>query len=144
MAAGIGRSCGRSASAFPMNTQTSLTMRWLHPALCALGLLAAALSLPAQTTAGSTGSIQGRGFNPVSKEYVGNAEVRLEGTNRVDYTESDGSFRFDNVPIGTANVTVGYTGYTTARETFNITAGQIATREISLTSTAANTNAKSK
>jgi iron complex outermembrane receptor protein len=127
-----------------MNTQTSLTSRWLHTALCALGFLAAALSLPAQTTAGGTGSIQGRVFNPVSKEYVGNAEVRLEGTNRVDYTESDGSFRFDNVPTGTATVTVGYTGYTTARETFNISAGQVATREISLTSTAANTNTKSK
>ncbi len=119
-----------------MNTQTSLTTRWLRPALLALGAFATALSLSAQTAAGG-GSIQGRVFNPVSKEYVGNAEVRLEGTSRVDYTESDGSFSFDHVPAGAATVTVSYTGYATARETFNVTAGQVASREINLTSTAA-------
>ena len=38
--------------------------------------LAAVASLPAQTA--GTGSVQGRVFNPVAKEYVRNAEVRLE------------------------------------------------------------------
>ncbi len=91
---------------------------------------------PLLAQAPSTGTIQGRVFNPVSKDYVRNAEVRIEGTNRIDYTENDGSFSFSNVPSGTVTVTVTYTGYNTARETFTVTAGQPAVREINLTSTA--------
>lgn len=92
------------------------------------------LSLHAQ---GGTGNIQGRVFNPISKEYVRNAEVRLEGTNRITYTENDGSFEFTNVPAGSASVTVSFTGYNQAKEAFTVTAGQTAVREINLTSTAA-------
>ena len=95
--------------------------------------LAVALAARAQTT----GSIQGRVYNPATKDYVNNAEVRLDGTNRVTYSESDGSFRFDNVPAGPASVTVLFTGYTTAKESFTVTTGQPAVREISITSTAA-------
>ena len=84
-----------------------------------------------------TGTIQGRVYNPVSKEYVRNAEVRLDGTHQVTYTENDGTFQFTNVPAGTASITVDYTGYNSAKETFTVTAGQTAVREISLTSTAA-------
>ena len=90
--------------------------------------LAAALSVQAQTT----GSIQGRVFNPTTKEYVNNAEVRLEGTNQVTYTESDGSFRFENVPAGQASIHVSYTGYTPVKESFTVTAGQPAVREINM------------
>ena len=89
-------------------------------------------------TAG-TGTIQGRVFNPVSKEYVRNAEVRIEGTNQLTYTENDGSFQFNNVPAGSATVVVTFTGYVEAREAFTVTPGQTAVREINLTSTAATT-----
>ncbi len=94
--------------------------------------LAAALTAIAQTT----GTIQGRVFNPVSKEYVRDAEVRLDGTNLVTYTEGDGSFSFANVPAGSASITVNYTGYNVVKESFTVTAGQAAVREINLTSTA--------
>ena len=63
------------------------------------GLLAVGVA-SAQTA--PTGIIQGRVYNPTAKEYVGNAEVRLEGTGQVTYTESDGSFRFDQVASGLA------------------------------------------
>ena len=92
-------------------------------------------SLVAQTA--GTGTIQGRVYNPVSREYVRNAEVRLEGTNQVDYTENDGTFQFSRVPVGQATVTVNYTGYTPVTETFTVSAGQTAVREITLTSTSA-------
>ena len=95
--------------------------------------LAFADSSHAQTA--STGSIQGRVYNPASKIYVGNAEVRLEGTNQVTYTENDGTFQFNNAPAGPTTVTVAFSGYTTAKESFTVTAGQIATREINLVST---------
>jgi iron complex outermembrane recepter protein len=96
------------------------------------GWLLAALTLHAQT---GTGTIQGRVYNPATQQYVRNAEVRLEGTNQVVATESDGSFTLNNVPAGSARITISYTGYTTATETVNVTSGQVATREINLTST---------
>jgi hypothetical protein len=90
----------------------------------------AAGSLGAQSAA--TGSIQGRIFNPASQEYVRNAEVRLDGTNQVTYSENDGSFQFANVAAGTAAITVTYTGYNTVKESFTVTAGQPAVREINM------------
>jgi iron complex outermembrane receptor protein len=95
-------------------------------------------TVAAQTA--KTGTIQGRIFNPVSQDYIRNAEVRIEGTSRVDYTENDGSFQFNNVPAGSAKLVVTYTGYQTASETINVTPGQTAVREISLRSTAENPN----
>src|SRR5687768_9215528 len=89
----------------------------------------------AQTAA--VGAIQGRVFNPASKEYVRNAEVRLEGTGQVTYTEGDGTFSFRGVAPGEATISVTYSGYTTAKETFTVSAGQTAVREITLTSSAA-------
>jgi len=77
----------------------------------------AALCLKAQT--GGTGTIQGRVFNPVSNDYVRNAEVRLEGTQQVVFTENDGSFQFFNVPAGEARISVTFTGYNTLTETLN-------------------------
>ncbi|MCX6955140.1 MAG: TonB-dependent receptor [Verrucomicrobia bacterium] len=101
------------------------------------------------TTAGlfsqpaATGTIQGRVYNPASQEYVRNAEVRLDATNQVTYTENDGSFQFANVPAGTAAITVTYTGYNTVKESFTVTAGQPSVREINLISSAALTPTKS-
>ncbi len=99
----------------------------------AFGWLATALCLQAQTT----GTIQGRVFNPTSQEYVRNAEVRLGGSNQLTYTENDGSFTLTNVPAGVATVTITYTGYQTATETVTVNPGEIATREVSLVSTQA-------
>lgn len=110
----------------------------VHPGLRGLAALVlcffAALALRAQT---GTGTIQGRVYNPASQEYVRNAEVRLEGTNQVTHTESDGTFSFAGVAAGEAKITVSYSGYNTVTESFTVTAGRPAVREISLTSTAA-------
>ncbi|MEO7414028.1 MAG: TonB-dependent receptor [Opitutaceae bacterium] len=96
--------------------------------------LAATFSLQAQPA--GTGIVRGTVYNPVSKEFVRNAEVRLDGTNQVVFTENDGSFQFNGVAPGQASISVLYSGYTTANETFTVTAGQPAVREINLTSTA--------
>jgi len=100
----------------------------------ALCLVFSTLGLHAQPAA--TGTIQGRVYNPASQEYVRNAEVRLEGTNQVNFTESDGSFRFGNVPPGPAAISVMFAGYTTYQDSFTVTAGQTAVREINLASSA--------
>jgi iron complex outermembrane receptor protein len=91
----------------------------------------------AQTTSagGNTGTIQGRVYNPASKEYVRNAEVRLEGTKEVTYSETDGSFQFNKVPAGPATIAITFTGYKSVTETFQVTGGQTAVREINLVST---------
>lgn len=85
---------------------------------------------------GGTGSVQGRVFNPASKEYVRNAEVRLEGTNQVTFTEGDGTFQFLNVAAGPAAIAVSFSGYTTVKDSFTVTAGSPAVREINLVSAA--------
>jgi len=85
---------------------------------------ASAIAAIAQTT----GTIQGRVFNPASKEYVRNAEVRLDATQQVVFTEGDGSFQFLNVPAGNARITVTFLGYNTLDETLVVTAGQTAVR----------------
>ena len=100
-------------------------------------LIVTALFAAAVLHAQGTGSIQGRIFNPAKGEYVRDAEVRLDGTNQVTYSENDGAFSFAAVPAGPVSITVTYTGYNTVKETFAVAAGQAAVREINLTSTAA-------
>src|ERR1044072_1766909 len=99
-----------------MNKVTTLSRYWLKfiaPAFC---WLASILSLQAQAPA--TGTIQGRVFNPVSKEYVRNAEVRLDGTQQVAFTENDGSFQFLNVPAGPGGISTTENRCVSAKERF--------------------------
>ena len=103
----------------------------------ALGWVMAVSSAFAQS---GTGTIQGRVSNPATGEYTRNAEVRVAGTNLVAFTQADGSFRIPNVPAGEVALTVTYIGYNTVNETFTVSAGQTAVREISITSTAASAN----
>ena len=91
---------------------------WCKSSVFALCWFATAAAAIAQIAA--TGSVQGRVYNPASREYVGNAEVRLAGTERVVFTESDGTFSFPGVPVGPASITVTFSGYTPATESFTI------------------------
>jgi iron complex outermembrane recepter protein len=118
-----------------MKSVLPLSRCWLKLACLVCGF--SVLTSFSQAQSASTGIVQGRVFNPSSQEYIRNAEVRLEGTNQVTYTESDGTFSFRDVAPGQTTITVTYSGYTTAKETFTVSAGQTAVREINLTSTAA-------
>ena len=111
--------------------------RRLPAAIHILALFATALFATAAATAqpAATGTIRGHVYNPVSKEYVRNAEVRLEGTNRVDFSASDGSFEFTKVPAGPATLSISYSGYNGVRQSFTVSPGTVALREIELTST---------
>jgi hypothetical protein len=95
------------------NVYLAETMHFNPTPLCfaaGLGLIAtvATPSIFAQSPA--SGTVQGRIYNPTREEYVRNAEVRIEGTNRLDYSENDGSFRFNNVPSGPVTIVVNHTG----------------------------------
>jgi TonB-dependent receptor len=108
----------------------------LHCLIAFVALVCASLgagTLSAQPTA--TGSVQGRVYNPATKEYVANAEVRLEGSKQVAYTENDGTFQLNNVSVGPATIAIAFSGYNTVKESFSVTAGQPAVREINLVST---------
>jgi iron complex outermembrane receptor protein len=108
------------------------------PRAASLGLccLLAAFA-PALAAQSSTGTVNGRIYNPATREYVRNAEIRIAGTSLVTESESDGTFTFPAVPAGSVTLTVTYTGYTAAPDTFTVTAGQTAVREISIASTLA-------
>ncbi|MEY2880314.1 MAG: hypothetical protein RLZZ15_2694, partial [Verrucomicrobiota bacterium] len=122
-------------------TQTSSGLSSLR---LVFGLVLALCTSALAFAQAGTGIIQGRVFNPATKEYVRNAEIRLEGTNLVTYSENDGSFQFPAVPAGAATVTVAFSGYQTAKESFTVSAGQTAVREITLTSTATTTSTVGK
>ena len=124
-----------------MTTPACFRRRYALMLTLILGWLLPAGVLNAQP---GTGTIQGRVFNPATKEYVNNAEVRLEGTNKATFSEQDGSFQLVGVPAGPANLVVNYTGYSPIKESFTVTAGQTAVREINLTSTATGKVTKGK
>ncbi len=47
-----------------------------------------------------TGGVRGRILNTATGEYVRNAEIRVEGTTIVTYSEDGGNFRLNSVPAG--------------------------------------------
>ncbi|HEY0946741.1 MAG TPA: TonB-dependent receptor, partial [Opitutaceae bacterium] len=74
------------------------------------GALLAFVSAAFAQSAG-TGTITGQVFNPATREYVRDAEVRVEGTGLSAITEVGGYYRLLRVPAGTVKVTVSYIGY---------------------------------
>src|SRR5688500_15090655 len=77
------------------------------PALLFVTLFASVL----RAQSAGTGTVRGRVFNPATQEYVRNAEISVEGSNLVTYSDADGSYVLTGVPAGEASVTVNYTGY---------------------------------
>src|SRR5690606_27432467 len=98
--------------------------------LAPLHVSAQAPSVPAQNQ--DTGGIRGRVLNTATGEYVRNAEIRVQGTGIVVYSEEGGLFRISGVPAGQATLTVRYTGLNDASRTATVTAGQVASLDIAL------------
>ena len=78
------------------------------------------------------GVVRGRVLNTATGEYVRNAEIRVEGTAIVAYSEDGGAFRLTGVPAGEATVVVKYTGLQEARMAVTVPAGQGATLDVAL------------
>ena len=121
-----------------MNTPTRSPRplsHWPAASRVSFGIFFALLLLSLGFAQGTpTGAFTGRVLNPATNEYVRNAEVRIQGTDRLAVTASDGSFRFDHVPPGEVTLSITYIGYQATPQTFTLAAGQTATREIALTS----------
>ncbi len=108
----------------------SLTFRGVRGLVLLLLGAIGALAQPA-----APGGVTGRVFNSATKGYVRNAEVRVEGTNYVVYTEDAGTYRLTGLPAGEITLTVAYTGTQPATATLRVMPGQIVTRDFELEST---------
>ncbi len=108
-------------------------MHYTNPRVSRLLLavsLALASALPALAQA--TGTITGHVFNTVNKEFVRNAEVRVEGTDITAVSEGGGYFSLARVPAGEVTVTVNYTGLPPVSAKIRVDAGETATQEFEL------------
>ncbi|HVW22687.1 MAG TPA: TonB-dependent receptor [Opitutaceae bacterium] len=100
-------------------------------ALFACAALAPAL-LRAQNAPAATGTIIGRVENADSATYLGNARVRLLGTDRETQTADDGTYHFDRVPAGEATLDVFYTSLPEQQASVIVAPGQVVTRDFAL------------
>lgn len=80
----------------------------------------------------AVGALRGRVLDTVSGEYLRNAEVRVEGTGLVAYSEDGGAFRLSGVPTGEVTLVVRYAGLQEARVTASVAAGQTTALDIEL------------
>jgi len=89
--------------------------------------------LAAQESSASS-TIEGRVLNPLTGDYLNNAVVTLEGTNREVMTDSSGAYRLSQVVPGTVTLRVFYTGLDTQRVDLDVPAGTTVTQNIEMTS----------
>lgn len=95
---------------------------------CATAALLFAATLAAQ--APSTGTIEGRVFDPRRGEYLEKARLTVEGTKQEVLTDGTGNYRLTNVPAGATKVVVFYTGLGSQTELVSVAAGQTTQHDI--------------
>jgi iron complex outermembrane recepter protein len=93
-------------------------------------LLAAAVTLSAQ--AGNTGDVVGRVLNAQTGRYLNNARVSVQGTNLVAFTNEFGDYRLLNVPAGSQQLVVFFSGFGENVIPVEVTPGQTTTQNVSL------------
>ncbi len=63
-----------------------------------------------------------------------NAEIRVQGTEQVAYSEDGGVYQLSNVPVGPATLQVTFSGYQLTTATVVVSAGTAATRDFEIVS----------
>ena len=117
----------------PMNSPIRSAPRLrLATILCATLALVAATVPPALAATPATGTIEGRVFNPRSGTVVENARISLESASLITFTDADGNFRLTQVPAGTAQLRIFYTGFAPQTENVVVAPGQTVQRDITL------------
>lgn len=101
-------------------------------AICA-AFASIALS-PVEAQSAATGSISGRVLNPLTGQYVANAELRISDGNRTATSDAGGYYHFEDVSAGNVTISVAYTGYRTDSATVTVAAGQTVTKDFDLQS----------
>jgi TonB-dependent receptor len=113
----------------------TLTCPRFRPGFSVLFVLACSLIPVALFAQAASGVIVGRVLNAASKEYVRNAEVRVEGTGLAAYTEEGGYYRLVGVPVGANKLTATYAGTESATSTVTVQPNQAATVDFELGAT---------
>ncbi|MDO8541868.1 MAG: carboxypeptidase regulatory-like domain-containing protein [Opitutaceae bacterium] len=106
-----------------------------HPLVVVAGVFAFALGLAGQAI--STGGIEGRVFDPKRGEYLEKARITIEGTKQEVLTDATGQYRFANVPAGSVQLQVFYTGLGSQTEIVAVPPGQVVQHDINLTGSGA-------
>lgn len=89
-------------------------------------------ALSGSVAAGGHGVVSGRIFDPLTGEYVRNAEIRVRGTDLLSLSQGDGRYRLSDVPAGPVTITVSYPGLRSALAALTIVAGEVATQDFNL------------
>ncbi|MFM8338130.1 MAG: carboxypeptidase regulatory-like domain-containing protein, partial [Opitutaceae bacterium] len=113
-----------------------------HPSLRVKGLLhrlllSLLLSLSVSTghlsaQAPATGAIEGRVTNPATGLVVERARIAIEGTTLEAFSGTDGYYRLEAVPAGTARLRATFSGFPAASATVEVAAGRTAQRDFQL------------
>ncbi len=98
---------------------------------CLLGL---ALAFPRLAAQVNSAAIVGTVANSSTRQFLTDAEVKLVGANRTTLTERDGTFALRNLPPGSYQLEVTYTGLDAEKRTVHLAAGQTVREEFNLTS----------
>ena len=97
------------------------------------GLIAFLMPAGAWAQAPAPGTIEGRVFDPRRGEYVENARITLEGTGQQVFSDPTGYYRIPNVPVGTAKLSIFFTGRGTQTEQVTVGVGERVVRDVTLT-----------
>lgn len=89
---------------------------------------------PTHAAPAQPGTITGRIYSPVVKEYLRNAQLRIEETGQTTVSEGEGRFLLGPVSAGRYTVVVTYTGYRPVTLTVDVAAGATVDRDIELAS----------
>jgi len=87
----------------------------------------------APTVFAATGSISGNVSNAGTGNLLEGARIEVPALRLNGFTDETGSFRLDDVPVGTHEVVATYLGLDTQKFTVNVTAGQRVVRNFDLT-----------
>jgi iron complex outermembrane receptor protein len=98
-----------------------------------LSVALAGLAAVVMAQTATPGSIEGRIFDPRRGEYVENARITLEGSDRQIFSDPTGYYRIPNVPAGTAKLSIFFTGRGTQTEQVVVAAGERVVRDVTLT-----------
>src|SRR5687768_8842148 len=83
--------------------------------------------------ASASGTIEGRVLNAGTGAYLGNAEIRIVGTELVTTTTPDGRYQFTQVPPGEKTISASYTGLDRLQQQVNVQPGATVPLDFSLT-----------
>ncbi len=78
------------------------------------------------------GTIEGRILNPATGSVLEGARVTVDGTSLQTFSNSDGHYRLTNVPVGSAQVKVFFTGFPSVTKSVAVATGQTVQHDFQL------------